>query len=68
MKVFSLIKRGERNAWDPGDYRKISIVPTFGKFFEKVIYHRLQLECGDRIHDSQGGGVLEIVLCSKSSG
>ena len=56
VTVFPLIKGGNRNAWDPGDYRGISKAPTFGKFFEKLIYQRLHLECGDRIHDSQGGG------------
>ena len=56
VTVFPLIKGGDRNAWDPGDYRGISIAPTFGKFFEKLIYQRLLCECGHRIDNSQGGG------------
>ena len=55
--IFALIKGGVRNAWDPFDYRGISIVDTIGKFFESLVYSRLKTICLPQITEVQSGGL-----------
>ena len=38
-KVSSIFKKGDYQLFD--NYRPISVLPIFGKFFEKVLYNRL---------------------------
>lgn len=42
---------------DPGSYRPVSLLPTIGKVFEKILFHRISyyLNCNKILHNNQFG-------------
>ena len=54
-KIFPVFKKGDAQIFD--NYRHISIIPIFGKIFEKIMYSRLCsfFVCNSVIYDKQFG-------------
>ena len=67
VTVFPLIKGGDRNAWDPGDYRGISIAPLSASFSRKLFIRDCSSIAVIEFMIRRVMGVLEMVLYSKSS-
>ena len=55
MEVIPIFKGGDET--DPSNYRPISLLPLFNRFFEKVMYNRLRsyVELNGLLYNGQYG-------------